>query len=154
VTDQNQHLEATQTALNEKLGANGLRATRQRELIYDVLLGERDHPTADEVFARAKKDMPSISLATVYNCLETLVQCDLVKPVNFEREPTRYCPNLKQHAHFHDMSTGQVFDVDLDDRTVNGLRKILPSGLEATSIDITFRGSAAQQATADARSGV
>ena len=142
MNNDNEHLEAISDGLATKLGEHGLRATRQRELIYGVLLGERDHPTADEVFARAKSEMPSISLATVYNCLETLVLCDLVKPVNFEREPTRYCPNLKQHAHFHDTNTGQVFDVDLDGGTVDLLRKILPPGLKAKSIDVTFRGSA------------
>ena len=128
--------------LNEKLGQSGLRSTRQRELIYGLLLDQRDHPTADEVFARAKVVMPSISLATVYNCLETLVTCRLVKQVNFERESTRYCPNLKEHAHFHDEKTGRVFDVDLDSPTLETLRGLLPSGFEASSVEITFRGQA------------
>lgn len=136
-----QHTELNHIALTETLGEHGLRATRQREIVYDVLLNERDHPTADEVFVRAKKEMPTISLATVYNCLETLVQCDLAKPVNFEREPTRYCPNLRPHAHFHDVKTGQVFDVTLDEDTIGKLKNILPAGLDASSIDITFRGT-------------
>ncbi|MGH8017523.1 MAG: Fur family transcriptional regulator [Opitutaceae bacterium] len=128
--------------LNEKLGASGLRATRQRELIFGILRASTDHPTADEVFARAKREMPSISLATVYNCLETLARCDLVKPVNFERESTRYCPNLKEHAHFHDVDSGRVYDIELDASTVARLRKVLPDGFAASSIDITFRGAA------------
>ena len=53
----------------------GLRMTKQRKVVYGVLIDEkRDHPTASEVFTRAQNRMPSISLATVYNCLETLVQ--------------------------------------------------------------------------------
>jgi Fur family peroxide stress response transcriptional regulator len=138
-------------ALSEKLGQSGLRATRQRELVYDLILRQSDHPTADEVFARAKAELSSISLATVYNCLETLVRCDLVKQVNFEREPTRYCPNLKEHAHFHDVTTGRVYDVDLDSSVVSGLRRILPDGFQASSIDITFRGAVAENATAESR---
>lgn len=129
--------------LTEKLGQSGLRATRQRELIYGILMEQPDHPTADEVFARAKKAMPSISLATVYNCLETLVQCNLVKQVNFERQSTRYCPNLHEHAHFHDETTGRVFDVDLDPRTLARLHAMLPEGFEASSVHITFRGRVA-----------
>ena len=93
---------ASPGALNQRLADSGLRATPQRELIYNVLIKKRDHPTADEVFVRVKAEMPTISLATVYNCLETLVECDLVRAVNFERGPTRYCPNLRPHAHFHD----------------------------------------------------
>ena len=75
--------------LAERLAHSGLRNTQQREVIYRALHERRDHPTADEVYARVRPDLPSISLATVYNCLETLVQCDLVRQVNFEREPTR-----------------------------------------------------------------
>ena len=41
-------------ALAQKLADSGLRATPQREVVYDVLLKKRDHPTADEVFARVK----------------------------------------------------------------------------------------------------
>lgn len=132
-----------QNALTEKLGQSGLRATRQRELIYGILLEQRDHPTADEVFARAKVEMPSISLATVYNCLETLVSCHLVKQVNFERQPTRFCPNLHEHAHFHDEQTGRIYDVDLDARVLTRLRDELPEGFEPRAVDITFRGVAA-----------
>ena len=136
------HDHDAQTLLNEKLGESGLRATRQRELVYGILVDQPDHPTADEVFARAKRDIPSISLATVYNCLETLVQCNLVKQVNFERQPTRFCPNTHEHAHFHDEATGRVYDIDLDARTLAKLKAMLPEGYEANSVHITFRGKA------------
>ncbi|HCR30287.1 MAG TPA: transcriptional repressor, partial [Opitutae bacterium] len=63
--------EATTETLNRKLAQAGLRSTRQREVVYDAILSKRDHPTADEIFARVKSAMPSISLATVYNCLDT-----------------------------------------------------------------------------------
>ncbi len=61
--------------LNERLAKGGFRFTPQRERVYSVLLKRRDHPTAEEVFIRAKQAMPEISRATVYNCLEALVQC-------------------------------------------------------------------------------
>ena len=85
--------------------------------------------------------MPTISLATVYNCLEALVQCGLVKQVNFVREPTRYCPNLHEHAHFHDGKTGVIHDVEIPADLTARLRAILPSGYVAEHIDISFRGS-------------
>ncbi|MBC8040288.1 MAG: transcriptional repressor, partial [Opitutaceae bacterium] len=53
-------------ALAQKLADSGLRNTPQREVVYDALLKKRDHPTADEVFARVKPQLPGISLATVY----------------------------------------------------------------------------------------
>jgi Fur family peroxide stress response transcriptional regulator len=129
-------------SLTQRLADSGLRATPQREVVYSVLLRKRDHPTAEEVFARVKADLPTISLATVYNCLETLVQCELVRAVNFERGPTRYCPNLRPHAHFHDEQTGRTYDIDLPPAVLAEVNQVLPSGFDASSVEITFRGQA------------
>jgi Fur family peroxide stress response transcriptional regulator len=130
-------------ALAKRLTDSGLRPTPQREVVFKVILEKRDHPTADEIFVRVKSQMPTISLATVYNCLETLVQCGLVRQVNLERAPTRYCPNLHEHAHFHDDTTGQVHDIDLPADTLKQLRKLLPPGFDANTVELTFRGRAA-----------
>jgi Fur family transcriptional regulator, peroxide stress response regulator len=129
-------------ALAQRLSDSGLRSTPQREAIYSVLLEKRDHPTAEEVFARAKPEMPMISLATVYNCLETLVQCNLVRAVNFERGPTRYCPNLQPHAHFHDEQTGATHDIDLPAGLLDRVKSVLPPNFDAASVEIIFRGKA------------
>jgi Fur family peroxide stress response transcriptional regulator len=127
-------------SLAQKLAHSGLRNTPQREVVYSALLTKRDHPTADEVYARVRTDLPTISLATVYNCLETLVQCDLVRAVNFERGPTRYCPNLTPHAHFHDEATGATFDIDLPSDLLGKIKNVLPPGYDADAVDIIFRG--------------
>ncbi len=129
--------------LTQRLASEGMRFTRQREVVYEAVLDQRDHPTADEVYARVRSDVAGISLATVYNTLDTLVQCGLVKQVNFERESTRYCPNLKEHAHFHDTRSGKIFDVELDRELVEKLRQILPEGFEAAHIEVNFRGKTA-----------
>ena len=130
-------------ALAERLTSSGLRPTPQREVVFKVILEKRDHPTADEIFARVKSQMPTISLATVYNCLETLVQCGLVRQVNLERAPTRYCPNLHEHAHFHDDTTGRVHDIELPANTLKQLRELLPPGFDANTVELAFRGRAA-----------
>src|SRR3954465_13584900 len=127
-------------ALSQRLTDSGLRATPQREVVYNVLLKKRDHPTADEVYARVRTELPGISLATVYNCLERLVQCDLVRAVNFERGPTRYCPNLRPHAHFHDEQTGATHDIDLPAELLEKVNSVLPAGYDAKSVEIIFRG--------------
>lgn len=118
----------------------GLRMTKQRKEVYGVLLDIRDHPTAQDVFMRAKERMPSISLATVYNCLEALVAHDLVKQVNFDRSPSRYCPNLEEHVHFQDEKTGQIHDVVFK----SGVRLEdfldLPQGVEIRELELTLKG--------------
>ena len=132
----------------QRLTASGLRPTPQREVVFKVIVDKRDHPTADEVFARVKTEMPTISLATVYNCLETLVSCGLVRSVNFERGPTRYCPNLHPHAHFHDEVTGSTHDIDLPPGLLDQMKTLLPPGYDASSVEIIFRGKSDAPASA------
>ena len=101
---------------DETIHGAGLRMTEQRRAVFDALLGERDHPTAVDVFTRVRGRMPAISLATVYNCLDTLSACGLVKTVQIDRGPARYCPNLEEHAHFHCEKCGTVLDLPLRTR--------------------------------------
>lgn len=131
-------------ALCARLKACDVRPTPQREVVLKVILEKRDHPTADEIFARVKAQTPTISLATVYNCLDTLVECGLVRQVNLERAPTRYCPNLHEHAHFHDESTGRIHDIDLPSDLMKRLQEVLPPGFNASTIELNFRGKAGQ----------
>ena len=118
----------------------GLRMTRQRQEIYRILIEQRDHPTANEVFMRAKDRLPNISLATVYNCLEALVSHGIIRQVNFERESSRYCPNLREHVHFHDAESGTIHDVDF--KPGYNLTDLLnlPEGMKVEVIEITLRG--------------
>jgi Fe2+ or Zn2+ uptake regulation protein len=122
----------------------GLRMTRQRQEVYRLIVEERSHPTANDVFMQVKDRLPQISLATVYNCLEALVQHGIVKQVNFDREPSRYCSNLKDHGHFHDKTTGVIHDVHF--KPGINLTDVLelPEGALVTDIEITLRGKLAQ----------
>lgn len=125
--------------LNERLATSGFRFTPQRQHVYDILLQKRDHPTVEDVFLRAKQDMPDISMATVYNCLDALVKCDLVKQVNLDRAATRYCPNMKEHCHFYCDSCGSVFDIDFAaGGHAAGVQ--IPQGFEVRQHDISLRG--------------
>jgi len=122
----------------ERLDQSGFRATPQRTHVYKTLLAKRDHPTAEEVFIRAKQGMPEISMATVYNCLDALVQSNLVKLVNHERGATRYCSNMMEHHHFYCDECGSAFDID-----AAGAREPLvkmPAGFKPDRYEIAFRG--------------
>jgi Fe2+ or Zn2+ uptake regulation protein len=120
---------------------SGLRMTKQRREVYGVLLVDRDHPTANDVFRRMQERMPSISLATVYNCLDALVAHDLVNQVNFDREPSRYCSNLKEHVHFHDEATGVIHDITFKNGASIGDLLDLPKGAEVSELELTIRGT-------------
>ena len=128
-------------ALSFHLKEKGLRSTKQRLCVYDVILEKRDHPTADDIFLRVRKKLPKISYATVYNCLETFVDCGLVKKINLDRSSSRYCPNLSPHAHFKCTNTGNIIDLPIDDSTLESLESILPKGFSHTGFDLSFHGN-------------
>lgn len=124
---------------SEDLG--GMRLTKQRKVVYEILVDEqRDHPTAAEVYERAKDKMPTISLATVYNCLETLTHVGAVKQVNVDREASRYCPNLQPHAHFFCTTCNEVFDIQLDPEQRAESPWQLPEGSTLNEIDVSMKG--------------
>ena len=130
-----------QKALSTALLSKGLRSTKQRASVYCSILDKQDHPTADDILIRVRKKLPSISLATVYNCLETLVDCGLVRQVNLDRASTRFCPNLAPHAHFKCSETGKIFDLSIDEESFNSLQSILPQGFKAQNFELSFSGS-------------
>ncbi len=123
--------------LTERLSTSGFRFTPQRQHVYDVILHKRDHPTAEEVFIRTKRAMPEISHATVYNCLDALVKCGLVRQVQLERGATRFCPNMEEHCHYYCDACGEVFDVPLpkDSHLMAG-----PKGFKVDHYDIAVHG--------------
>ena len=131
-------VEASELA--KKLSESGLRLTSQREHVFHVLRAQTDHPTADEVYLRTKAEMPEISMATVYNTLDALVRCGLVKQVNVDRAATRFCCNMEDHCHFYCEECGWIHDIELS----GGIRDFpirMPRDLSARQLDISIRGA-------------
>ena len=124
--------------LTERLSNGGFRFTPQREHVYGVLTQRRDHPTAEEVFIRAKKGMPEISMATVYNCLDALVKCGLVKQVAVQRGAARFCPNMREHGHFLCEECGGAYDIELPTRPEEWVS--LPRGFRGSHYEVSVRG--------------
>jgi len=128
--------------LSKQLSTSGFRFTPQRQHVYDVLIEERDHPTAEEVFIRAKREMPEISMATVYNCLDALVCSGMARQVNVDRGATRFCPNMREHCHFYCDTCEKVFDIDLTSEGPGGIT--LPKGFKAARFEIAIHGLCAK----------
>ena len=125
--------------LDERIVGAGLRSTLQRRVILGALLDTPDHPTADEIFLRAKNTKPDISMATVYNCLDAFVKCHLVKRVNLDRAATRYCPNMHEHAHFRCEKCDEVTDFERKSNPkISGFK--VPHGFTVNSVDMSIRG--------------
>jgi len=125
---------------NETISQHGFRFTQQRREVFDALQGKNDHPTAVDVFIRVQKKLPGISLATVYNCLETLTECGLIRAVHHDRQPSRYCANLAPHAHFFCEDCGAVSDVPPGEAQAEAAGWQVPVGTIVTQREISFRG--------------
>jgi Fur family transcriptional regulator, peroxide stress response regulator len=125
--------------LAEKLKVVGVKLTPQRALVYDVIVSLANHPSAEEVFARARDRTPSISLATVYNCLEVLVSCGAIRAVRGNYHGARFCANSKLHAHLH-LDGGGVMDVPLTEENARYILELLPTGYSAGDFDLNFTG--------------
>jgi len=89
------------TALPQFFHDHGLRCTRQRELIYSALSHTTAHPTAEDLHRTVRHDEPGLSLATVYNTLDTFVDRGLCRkiPSAAGNGPSRYDADTHAHAH-------------------------------------------------------
>ena len=57
----------------QELKKAGLRMTRHRRAIVEILAERQDHPSVRQVYNKIRFNNPDISLATVYNTLNMLV---------------------------------------------------------------------------------
>jgi Fur family peroxide stress response transcriptional regulator len=107
-------------------------------------MSRADHPSAVEVFLQVKTRVPSISLATVYNCLEALAASGQVRMVNHDREPSRYCANLSEHAHLFCSLCGSVTDLPVYNPMPPDQIWQLPEGVTIAQQEVSFRGTCAK----------
>lgn len=91
----------------------GRRCTSQRLAIYDQLANALDHPTAEELHRASKAALPNISLATIYNALEALVDAGLAAkiPAAHGEGSARYDARPDSHYHLRCLKTGRVEDL-------------------------------------------
>jgi Fur family peroxide stress response transcriptional regulator len=94
------------------LAGAGVRYTRQREVIYGAIATARSHPTAEDLLRDVRDAEPGLSMATVYNTLDTLCQCGLLRKVAGS-SPCRYDAVLDEHSHIR-LADGRVMDVPQD----------------------------------------
>lgn len=80
-------------------GGGGGNLTPQREAVLQVIRDSADHMTANEIFGEARKRLPTISYATVYNSLRYLREAGLVREIQFGSGASRYDRETQRHDH-------------------------------------------------------
>ena len=107
----------TEEMFNQQLGHfeqicknAGLKLTHQRLVIYTELLKSHDHPSAETLYRRLEKTLPTLSLDTVYRTLATFERLGLVHRLETVASQARYEALALRHHHFLCDICGQVFD--------------------------------------------
>jgi Fur family peroxide stress response transcriptional regulator len=116
--------------LRQALEKAGWRYTRQRSGVFSYLQAATCHPTAEQVFAAVRGEMPRISLATVYKALEALVDAGLAARIAHDFGAARYDARSEAHYHLRCEQTGEVRDLSLD-YDPHLIQKIAPQLVEA-----------------------
>jgi len=107
--------------IREKILGVGLKATQQRMVVYKALSEVKSHPSADQIFDMVHSSNPSISMATVYNTLDSFVEFGLAKPVLSDKGPVRYDARIDHHHHLICSETKEI--IDFYDEELNSLIK-------------------------------
>ena len=123
----------------EKLRSAGLRPTKQRMIIADILLnGSNRHFTSENLQDEINSSGNIISIATVYNCLKKFKNCGLIKQVECSSETAIFDTNTNFHHHFLNEETGELTDINIDEITKLKLPDI-PSGYINNGVDVIIR---------------
>src|SRR4029077_2897805 len=91
--------------------AAGLKLTPQRVAIVRELAQDESHPTAQELFDRLRRSMPTMSFATVYNTLDALSSAGLCAALALSPGSGRFDPNMEPHHHLVCDGSGPVRDL-------------------------------------------
>jgi len=96
---------------NKALNVTGMRVTKQRALILEIIRRGRGHLDADEVYRRAREKQPRLSLSTVYRNLQLLKKLGLVEEVHFDEAHHHYeVKPSSEHHHLVCLGCGKVFE--------------------------------------------
>jgi Fur family ferric uptake transcriptional regulator len=110
-------------ALAEKIRKKQLQWTPQRETVFSVIANSNNkHLTAEEIFLKTKKIMPTIGLATVYRTLELFCEEGILQKFNLPGEAARYEMLVEDndvHYHYICLGCGKIFEVPIQKETIS-----------------------------------
>lgn len=133
--------------LTDRFRSEGRKLTPQRQAIFQVLHGDRTHPTAESVHARVVADLPMVSLRTVYQTLNDLTSMGELGQLEVGTGSARFDPNVAPHHHLVCDRCRQVQDLHVAYPQVEVPAAHAP-GFQVTSTEIIFRGLCAPCAAA------
>jgi Fur family ferric uptake transcriptional regulator len=150
--------EQVRQRIYDFISAKGLRKTVQRDAIITAAFSTTNHYTAEDLLAMSKKVEPSVSRATVYRTLPLLVECGVLKEIDFGKDHRFYDPNYIDHPHHnHLICVDCDRIVEFEDRNIETLEDCITKRLgfspatkfvriEATCDELKRRGACVNKA--------
>ena len=125
----------------KKLRSVGLRPTRQRLDICEVLFDRKDtfHFTIDDLRKILKTKLNTkMSIATIYNTINSFKHKGYIKEISLNSEKTYFDTNVTNHHHFYNETTNELIDFHDSDVEQLKLRKNLP-GKKIKSVEVLVK---------------
>ena len=118
----------------------GLRPTRQRVALAELLVGDGNHRhvTAESLFDAAKGSGSAVSLATVYNTLRAFCDAGVLQEITVDGSKSYFATNTHDHPHFFWEDEGRLSDAPSDQLVIQRLPEA-PEGVEIASVDVVIR---------------
>ena len=124
--------------VRDRLRSAGLRPTRQRQALGELLFAGGDrHVSAEALHVEARRAGIAVSVATVYNTLHQFTEAGLLREVVVDGSRTQFDTNTSNHHHFL-FEDGLLVDIPAGDFTVTGMPDV-PKGTRVIRIDILVR---------------
>jgi Fur family peroxide stress response transcriptional regulator len=123
------------------------RVTRQKEAILRAAFHSGDHPTADMIYAAVRRELPRISLGTVYRNLQRLVgegRLSLAPVQDEGGRSARFDPEVRPHDHFVCESCQRIYDIAREGESALDLRSFREQGFRVTSHTLALYGVCAR----------
>ncbi len=114
--------------------------TKQKAAILRVLRATDSHPTADWIYGEVRREIPNISLGTIYRNLKRLKEEGKISELALAGSLSRFDGVARNHCHFRCENCGQVFDVDENVDIWMNKRVAEKTGFEVTGHVLEFRG--------------
>jgi len=109
-----------------------------RLAVAKFILGSKEHPSAEQVWALVKAKFPAISRATVYSTLELFAEKGLVRRRIIKKGTAVYDPVMEPHHHLVEEATGRVYDIPW--AAVRLPRRIVIPGFEVAEFHLVIKG--------------
>ena len=120
-----------------------VRNTHQRKLICSIMEGNKNHPTADEIYELARQQDSHISRGTVYRNLHQLVEQNVLLKILVPNSSDHYDSRTDLHYHFYCECCEKIYDVPFKNEKVVddfplGMKR---QGFKMKSCSLLFMGT-------------